>query len=100
MKMRVRFRPEAEAEAITATEWYEEQEMGLGSRFREEIERKIEAIERIPLSFPRIENSQFHKAFLNKFPFVIIFAIEEGSIIIASVFHTSRDPVTINERIG
>lgn len=63
MKMRVQFRPEADAEAITATEWYEEQEIGLGSRFREETEIKIEAIERIPLSFPRIENSPFVRPF-------------------------------------
>lgn len=98
--MGVQFRPEAEAEAINSTAWYEEQEIGLGSRFREEIESKIATIEERPFSFPRIDDTQFRTAFLDKFPFVIIFGRECKLIIIASVFHTSRDPLIIKDRIG
>jgi plasmid stabilization system protein ParE len=99
MKLSIEFRPEAEIELYEAFDWYEKQEPGLGARFRTEVDEMIEDINRRPSSFPKIENTRFHRAVLNKFPFVIIFAQELDTLVIASVFHTSRNPVIWRDRI-
>lgn len=100
MKMSVEFRPEAETESNEAFDWYEKEKAGLGSRFRDAVEEKIETIAQRPNIFPKIVDTRFRRAVLEKFPFIIIFALENNTIVVASVFHTSRDPIILRGRFG
>ncbi len=100
MRLSVEFRPQAEAELYEAFDWYEEQELGLGVRFRKAVEERIASIETRPLSFPIIENTRYRNALLDRFPFVIIVVREGSTLVIASVFHTSRNPAIWVNRIG
>ena len=50
----VRFRPIAADELLDAWRWYEDQRVGLGAEFRACIDEAIGAIDRSPLSSPRV----------------------------------------------
>ena len=100
MNLSIEFRPQAEAELYKSYDWYEEQEPGLGDRFRLELEETIALVETRPNSFPFVEETRFRRALLDKFPFVIIFTQENSTLVIASVFHTSRNPANLMDRIG
>lgn len=99
MRTAIEFRPNAQAETLEAFDWYEKEEPGLGWLFREALEEKIEVIARRPSIFQRIDNSRYRRAVLETFPFIIIFTEEEDTLVVVSVFHTSRNPIVWRGRI-
>lgn len=92
-------RPIAEWEASQAYDWYEEQEKGLGDRFRQSIKRGIDSIKARPFSFPFVYGSNVRHAVIQHFPYRIIFSATEESIVILAIFHDSRNPVIWRGRI-
>ena len=87
------FHPEAEKEYLESIIWYENNLIGLGQKFIEDIEKSIERILTLPLLFP-IKKGNLREAVVKKFPYVIVFEIAKTSqeIRILSVYHTSRNP--------
>ena len=83
----------ASRELLSAWEWYEDKQDGLGDRFKNEVYSKIRQIEASPERYPQ-RRKKFHEARLKKFPYLIIFRVHNRKKIIAiiSVFHTSRNP--------
>jgi len=88
----------AELEAAEAITWYEN-EAGLGAAIREEIEATIEKIVQLPLAFPIVYAANVRGAQTHRFPYSIIFTIEENDIFVVAVFHTSRNPLVWKGRI-
>lgn len=86
------FSAKAEKELLAAWEWYEEQQPGLGDRFVNEIQRKINFLSRNPLHYP--VKGRHHEARSEVFPFIVIYASEDrnSAVKIISIFHTSRHP--------
>lgn len=79
------------AELIDAWNWYENKQQGLGDRFILAFEKKLSVIIKNPTrNVCRVEG--FRETLINKFPFLIIYFLHENSIIVSSVFHTSRNP--------
>ncbi len=89
--------PIAEEELNDSFEWYQKQRDGLGYEFIDEISHYLSIIERKPLHYPLRYGNDLRFAPLNKFPFLIVYWIEEsrGLILVASLFHTSRKPKKI-----
>lgn len=94
--MRPRVLPEAEAEILTIALWYEEQRVGLGERFFDQILATIESIGRSPERFAVYEGSQnprhLRRAIVSRFPYAVIFEIRSDYVLIVAVTHTSRRP--------
>jgi plasmid stabilization system protein ParE len=94
--MRPRVLPDAEAEILSAALWYEDQRSGLGEEFYDQILATIETIGRNPERFPVYEAStdarERHRALVKRFPYVVIYEIAAGSVLIVAVAHTSRQP--------
>jgi plasmid stabilization system protein ParE len=84
--------PKAQKEILDAWEWYEDKQIGLGDRFKEELYKKIKSISSNPLHYPL--KGQYHEAQTDVFPYLIIFKIDKSKdlILIVSVFHMSRQP--------
>lgn len=81
----------AEEDMITSFLWYEEQQKGLGEKFEFVISNLVEIIQKNPLAYQeRYKNIRI--AFSKKFSFGIHFYVDENTITILAVFHTSRDP--------
>ena len=81
----------AEWEYHSAYLYYEQERVGLGSEFELEIEKSFKLIVQNPLLFPR-KYKQHREALIRKFPYFIVYEIFKNSVIVHSVFHTSRNP--------
>ena len=89
--------PIAEEELNDSFEWYEKQRNELGHQFINEVSHYLSIIERNPLHYPLRYGKDLRFAPLSRFPFLIVYWIEEsrGLIVVASFFHTSRRPKKI-----
>ncbi|WP_290303251.1 type II toxin-antitoxin system RelE/ParE family toxin [Mucilaginibacter flavus] len=84
----------AEDELSEAYDWYQEQLPDLGDKFYKEIDHYLYLIYQNPFHFPVKYKSELRAASLNKFPFIIIYWVDEVNrkTFVTSIFHTSRKP--------
>ena len=87
---------EAFLDLIEAFDWYEEKKIGLWTVFLDEIEKCYERIKHSPQQFPSYHNQRI--ALLHRFPYKIVFEIEENTIVVYAVYHHKRDPKTLSLR--
>jgi len=83
--------PEAEADLEQARAWYEAQRTGLGDEFLGCVR---EVLDRVRLS-PRLYGTVFQElrlALARRFPYAVIYRIDDDQITIIAVYHTRRDP--------
>lgn len=90
----LKIREEAVREFSNAFAWYNEQQYGLGEIFANAIKRKLNQISKNPFHY-KAEYNQFHQALTEKFPFLIVYTIDDDLklITVMAIFHTSRNPV-------
>jgi plasmid stabilization system protein ParE len=74
-----------------AYDYYEEEQIGLGERFLNEVRKKIAYVEKYPLHFNKVEKD-FRQTLTDRFPYLMIYELSGKDIIVYSVFHTSQDP--------
>jgi plasmid stabilization system protein ParE len=93
MKCRLGIRDKAVAEIQEAFNWYQNQQTGLGNKFISELENYFEVIHKTPKTFKR-SYKVYREIPLKIFPFIVVYFIDEIEkiIVVASVFHTSRNP--------
>jgi plasmid stabilization system protein ParE len=82
---------EAAAEIRDAFDYYEEQQFGLGEYFLGTLYNRFQTLLTNPQANPKIHD-EYRQAVVPKFPFVIIYEIENEAVVVYSVFHTSRHP--------
>ena len=81
---------DAQEDLLQSSDWYEEQNNGLGEKFMLSIENCFETITNNPFIFA-VYYSNVRKAKINKFPYSIFyFIVERNKIIIFAVIHNSR----------
>jgi plasmid stabilization system protein ParE len=95
----VTFLRAAQEEAAEAIDWYEDKEAGLGREFREAVETAVESIQSNPLAFPIVQGSRLRRAITHRFPYSIIYSVDENGILIVAVFHMSRNPMIWRGRV-
>jgi hypothetical protein len=89
---------ESRLDILEAFSWYESRRPGLGRDFEIYIEAGLNLIAHSPfLSQKRYRNLRIH--FINKFPYGIHYLIEDQTIKVFGVFHTSRDPANWQTRL-
>lgn len=94
MSYKITITSDARAEYIAAYIWYEEQRKGLGEEFYLSVEKKIALIATNPQLFSG-RHKKFREVLIDKtFPYKIVYHIDikNESIIVSSIFHTSRKP--------
>ena len=99
MKYRVIIRPESENDLKEAFPWYEGKRLGLGYDFLLQVDVGLRFIERNPEIHP-IEYKGTRKHIIKRFPYKIIYLIEEEKIIVLAVIHGKRSPDLIKERMA
>lgn len=77
--------------------YYNNQLVGLGYEFEEDIFTLLELINGNPLLFP-IKFAHFREATVKRFPFIIIYEIAEKEIIVTAIFHTKQSPAKKTKR--
>jgi len=97
MSSKVVFRRDARTEYQRAAKRYEEARIGLGERFRTEVNETIRRIVAMPDLFA-VQYGDCRRALVRDFPYAVFFRVVRGGIRIISVFHTSRDPAVWKQR--
>jgi len=85
------FHPEAEAEFNGAIDYYEARESGLGYDFALEVYSAIQRIIAYPRAWPVLEGD-VRRCQTHRFPYGVLYAVEESRIFIVAVMHLRREP--------
>ena len=91
MSVRLVVRPEAEAELFAARDWYDNQRVGLGQEFVNEVRETVSEVATRPLTFPKV-HGEMRRAILRRFPYGVFFRIVTDEIIILGIIHGRRHP--------
>ena len=93
------FHPEAEAELIEATEWYETREHGLGLDFAAEVYAAIRRAQAFPLAWQLMEHG-IRRALVHRFPYGVLYAPEQDGVLVIAVMHLHQQPGYWQDRRG
>lgn len=97
MKYRVIVRPGAEDDLKEAYSWYEDKRTGLGYEFLLQVGAGLNFIARNPTFHP-IEYKGTRKYLVKRFPYKIIYLLENERITVLAVIHGRRSPDLIKMR--
>src|SRR5437867_4126449 len=89
--MKSRFHEAAAAELIEAVEYYDATAEGLGDRLFVEVNKAVGYIEQFPESAAVVDYNVCRKV-LSRFPYSMLYVIEQGEVIILTIAHQSRRP--------
>ena len=88
--MKYVFHPEALAEYSEAVQYYDEQRTEIAQAFINAIEDAIFRIREYPNRYATIDED-IRRCMTRKFPFGILYTIEQDNILILAVMHCSRE---------
>ena len=94
-----RFLSPAEEEMTEAALFYDSRSDGLGSDFLDDVQRAVDRLSDYPHSGEPID-SAFKRTLLHRFPFSLIYAVEQTGIVIVAVAHYGRVPGYWRSRIN
>jgi len=91
--------PEAEAEFVEATEYYEIIEEHLGQRFHDAVKLKLARIQQNPFQYPAV-SALHRKAVVDVFPYCIYYSVlkRQRMIAVLAIHHAKRHPRRWQER--
>lgn len=100
MRLGLRISPAAEFETEQAKEYYAAESPGFDLKLADSLEHTFARIIDTPLAFPVVFGTEVRMASVQRFPFLIFFAVREDYVWVYSVFHNSRNPIVWRGRIG
>jgi len=89
--LQLRFRHEARLDILEARLWYEERGPGLGVEFSRAVDSSVAGILRFPEAYPEVHRD-VRKAVLRRFPYSLLFVIDDTDLLVLGCFHHRRDP--------
>jgi plasmid stabilization system protein ParE len=98
MSLPIVFRAEAQTEFDEAFDWYEQQRAGLGVDFLACVAEVLEHIGSLPGAYEVVFES-VQRAIVRKFPYLILYKVEPGQVVVLAVFHSKRDPQVWQDRV-
>ncbi|MGA1842685.1 MAG: type II toxin-antitoxin system RelE/ParE family toxin [bacterium] len=96
--MKIKIAKIAQQEFNEAKQFYEIEQAGLGSRFEKDIKNAILRIKQFPSVWP-IERKEVCRYIVHRFPYKILYSVQQDTIIILALAHQHRKPDYWIERI-
>ena len=98
-KFRVKIDSDALLDIQEATDWYNKQLTGLGSRFQKQVKQQINSLKANAENYS-IRYNDVRCMTIKKFPFLVHFIIENSTktVEVFAVIHTSRNPAIWDEK--
>jgi plasmid stabilization system protein ParE len=87
----IKFHSEARKEFFKAANYYEEQVVGLGDIFIDEVENVLEVIEQYPSSGTKITPAE-RRFLVSRFPYGVVYTVEEDLITIFAIMNLRQKP--------
>lgn len=102
--MKYRLLPMVETDLAESVDRYFLQQPGLEEKFLHEVDRTFEKIVLNPLLYAvkrKHKGIQLRTVLLDIFPYLIVYFIDESKsiVVIAAVWHTSRNPKILKKRL-
>jgi plasmid stabilization system protein ParE len=94
----VQLLPEAAREVEEAFWWYERRRRGLGLEFLLTCDALLENLRRLPEGHEAVAR-RTRKALLRRFPYLVLYALEEKCVLVTAVFRGRRDPRHWSNRV-
>jgi len=91
MSVELIIRPEAEADALQAFRWYNEQVPGLGQEFLDEVDSALEHVRANPEGSRKVYR-EFRRILTRRFPYAVFYSVQTGRAVVFAILHTARDP--------
>ncbi|MGH8118077.1 MAG: type II toxin-antitoxin system RelE/ParE family toxin [Rhodanobacteraceae bacterium] len=76
---------------MEAQTWYETRAAGLGSKFARSVDAAVRQALRTPLAYAAIDK-EFRHVLLRRFPYSIIYHVDDPELVVVSCFHHRRRP--------
>jgi plasmid stabilization system protein ParE len=89
--------PEAEADLADAKAYYDQRSPGLGDDFILCVEEVFDRLQRTPGLYAKVFQD-LRLALIRRFPYAVIYRIDEEQVTVVAVYHTRRDPRWWQER--
>jgi plasmid stabilization system protein ParE len=89
--MKFRLLPPAAGELRAAARYYETQVPGLGRDFIQEVRAAVLRIIQLPDAWQPLD-AEIRRCRTHRFPYGVIYSIEQGQVLILSVMHLHRHP--------
>lgn len=89
--MKYIFLPEARSEFLEQIEYFEGCRKGLGLDFSKEVFSTIQRIIHFPDAWTKLSKNT-RRALMNRFPFGVIYHIEDSKIVIVAIMQLNRHP--------
>jgi hypothetical protein len=96
MQYNLEIRSLATIEILEAYDWYESQKAELGLEFLNDLELFYNALFSNPFAHSYYKEP-IRQGSLSKFPYVVVYEVFNKTIVVYSVFMTSRDPKSKSE---
>lgn len=96
--MKYVFHPAALTEYSEAVEFYAERRVEIAQTFINAVENTIFKIVEFPTRWPVIDED-IRRCLMGKFPYGILYTIEDNFILILAVMHCSREPGYWKDRV-
>jgi plasmid stabilization system protein ParE len=97
--MNIRFLTMAETEVDNAVSWYQEQTEDQSLNFLHELDRAVQVVRAYPLLAVEIE-PDIRRYLLHRFPYSLIYGLEEATIVVIAVAHDHREPGYWSDRVS
>lgn len=81
----------AHKDLAEAIEYYQSKREGLDKKFLKCVDNFFDRITKNPLHYS-LKSSHFREAYIQKFPYVIIYEVINNEIVVFSVFNTHQNP--------
>lgn len=89
--MKIRFLKPAQLEVDDAVAWYDSQLPGLATQFLDELDKAVRRIVTYPSSCEEME-PELRRCLLSRFPYGLIYGIDDETVIVVAVAHLHRKP--------
>jgi hypothetical protein len=96
--MNVKFLSPAQQELDDAYQWYEDQMAGLGNEFLADINEAVHRITTWPGAHTVLRGN-LRRCLIRRFPYGLIYGIEDNNIVITAVAHLHRKPFYWTRRV-
>ncbi len=96
--MKIRILNVARLELDDAIAYYNNERPGLGYEFSSEFKNTILRVVDFPEAWPRI-SSRLRRCLFNRFPYALLYQVDEIKIQIVAVMHMRRNPGVWQKRV-
>ena len=84
--------PLARRELLEGSDYYEGESLGLGAIFLDRVEEAVAYLQRFPRAAP-VVLGEVRRLLISKFPYSLIYRIEDEELFILAVAHHRRRPL-------